>query len=251
MQMGFNARNAVTAVYLAAAGFTGPHNILTGDFGYFRLIENGGDPQSVIARLGSGWLITEVAHKPFPSGRATHGILDGCLGLQRAHGFAAADIAEIALTVPPLIQHLVGRPPKPEMAINYARLCARYVLACAMHGDGIRMSDFTPEAYLREDRQSLAARTRMVVQDDGDPNALVPIGVEIALTDGSRLRTEVRHVYGSPENPMTRDAHLAKFRQNCLDGRHPLSPAEINGLIDACDTLHGIPDIDALLTTAR
>ena len=104
---------------------------------------------------------------------------------------------------------------------------------------------------MREDRQSLAARTSLFEQDDGDPNALVPIGVEIALTDGSRLSTEVRHVYGSPENPMTRDAHLAKFRQNCLDGRHPLSPAEINGLIDACDTLHGIPDIDALVTAAR
>ena len=247
MQMGFNARNAVTAVDLASAGFTGPHNILTGDFGYFRLIEDGGDPDAVIARLGRDWLITEVAHKPFPSGRATHGILDGCLGLQRQHNFGADDISQIELTVPPLIQHLVGRPPKTEMAINYARLCTRYVLACAMYGDGISLSDFTPEAYLRADRQMLAERTRLVVRDDGDPNALVPIGVEITLKDGTQLRAKVENVYGSPENPMTREAHLAKFRQNCLDAAKPLPENRIEEMIGACDDLRQVDDIAALI----
>ena len=247
MQMGFNARNAVTAVDLAAAGFTGPHNILTGDFGYFRLIEDGGDPGAIFSQLGQRWLITEVAHKPFPSGRATHGILDGCLGLQRTHGFAASDIAGIKLTVPPLIQHLVGRPPKTEMAINYARLCARYVLACALHGDGIEMSDFTPQAYLRKDRQDLAARTELVVQDDGDPNALVPIGVEISLRDGTCLDARVEHVYGSPENPMSRDAHLAKFRQNCQDCKTPLSSVQTEHYIEVCDILQAMPNSNALL----
>ncbi|MEM7190988.1 MAG: MmgE/PrpD family protein, partial [Pseudomonadota bacterium] len=126
MQMGFNARNAVTASDMGAAGFTGPRQILQGDFGYFNLIEDGGDPAGVAEDLGRIWRITELAHKPFPSGRATHGILDGCLALQRQHGFGAKDVRAVRLDVPPLIDHLVGRPPKPEMAINYARLCARY-----------------------------------------------------------------------------------------------------------------------------
>lgn len=248
MQMGFNARNAVTAVDLAAAGFTGPHNILTGDFGYFRLIEDGGEPEVAASRLGRDWLITEVSHKPFPSGRATHGILDGCLRLQRDHGFTARDIAGIELTVPPLIQHLVGRPPKTEMAINYARLCARYVLACAMHGDGIVMSDFTAEAYLREDRQRLAEHTRISVLDAGDPNALAPIGIKIALRDGTQLRCEVNDVYGSPENPMTHDAHLDKFRQNCGDGQSRIPTAQVEGMIEMVDRLEALQDIDHLVT---
>ena len=89
------------------------------------------------------------------------------------------------------------------MGINYARLCARYVLACAMHGGGVEMSDFSPAAYQREDRQRLAHATEMTVLDAGDPNALVPIGIEIALQDGSKLHCTVEDVYGSPENPMT------------------------------------------------
>ena len=247
MQIGFNARNAVTAVDLARAGFTGPENILLGDFGYYRLIEDGGDPSPFVQRLGQDWRITEVAHKPFPSGRATHGILDGCLALQREHGFTAGQVAKIRLTVPPLIEHLVGRPPKTEMAINYARLCTCYVLACALHGGGVALSDFNDQAYRRQDRQDLAARTSITVEDRGDPNALVPIGVEIELADGQVLTTDVQEVYGSPQNPMTRDAHLAKFRQNCLDGVRLLPDDQIEAMIRMVDDLENLPDVRGLV----
>lgn len=247
MQMGFNARNAVTAVDLAAAGFTGPQNILSGEFGYYKLIEDGGDPAGYATRLGGIWRITEVAHKPFPSGRATHGILDGCLALQREHRFRPEQVAEIRLSVPPLIEHLVGRPPQTEMAINYARLCARYVLACALHGDGVALTDFVPEAYRRRDRQALAARTSITVEDAGDPNALVPIVIEIHLTDGGVLRRTVEAVYGSPENPMTREAQLAKFRQNCADAVRPLPDAQVDALIEAVDNLEDLVDVAALV----
>ena len=250
MQVAFNARNAVAAIDLAQAGFTGPRNILAGDFGYFSLIEERGDPAAAAADLGGKWLITEVAHKPFSTGRATHGILDGCLTLQREHGFAAEDIARIDLTVPPLIKHLVGRPPRVDMGVNYARLCARYVLACAMHGGDVLMSDFTPDAYRREDRQRLANATQMTVQDVGDPNALVPIGVEISLRDGSKHRGDVTDVYGSPENPMSHSAHLAKFRKNCGDGPKAMTAKQIEALIDLVERIEDLTDVRRLAEAA-
>ncbi len=247
MQVGFNARNAVAAVDLAAAGFTGPKEILTGDFGYFKLIEESGDPATLAAELGQRWFITEVAHKPFPSGRATHGILDGCLSLQREHGFTSEDIAAINLTVPPLIKHLVGRPPKTDMGINYARLCARYVLACAIDGGDVMMSDFTPAVYQREDRQRLANATEMTVLDAGDPNALVPIGIEIELRDGSKLGCTVKDVYGSPENPMTEAAHLAKFRKNCGDGPREMSAEQVEAMINMVEGIEDLADVGCLI----
>ncbi len=250
MQMGFNARNAVMAIDLANAGFTGPHSILTGDFGYYRLIEDGGDPETLLSGLGTRWLITEVAHKPFPSGRATHGILDGCLSLQREHGFSADDIEGIELTVPPLIRHLVGRPPKLDMEINYARLCARYVLACALYRGDVTIADFSSEAYRREDRQSLAARTDLTVLDAGDPNALVPIGVVITLRDGTVLDRAVEAVYGHPDNPMTREAHLAKFKRNCRDGRKDIPSAQADAMIETVDELESLQDVAELVASA-
>ena len=126
------------------------------------------------------------------------------------------------------------------MAINYARLCTRYVLACALFGGGVALSDFTAQAYRRADRQALAARTELVVKDDGDPNALVPIGVEIRLADGRALRRTVEHVYGAPENPMSREAQLEKLGQNCE------TSAQASDLAAMVDDLEQVVDVREL-----
>jgi aconitate decarboxylase len=124
MQIGFNARNAVVACDMAAGGLTGPQNLLEGPFGFYRLFEGEHDLAPVLRGLGKTWRITEVAHKPFPCGRATHGVLDGVLSLMREHVFAADDIERIECRVPPLTQRLVGRPVRADMAVSYARLSA-------------------------------------------------------------------------------------------------------------------------------
>ncbi|MEM0990050.1 MAG: MmgE/PrpD family protein [Pseudomonadota bacterium] len=250
MQMGFNARNAVTACDLAAAGFTGPENVLTGPFGYYTLFEDGGDPEGVAETLGQIWRVEEVALKPFPSGRATHGILDGALGLQRAHGFRAADVVAVRLSVPPLIEHLVGRPPKTEMAINYARLCARYVLAAALHGQGVAIADFTDAAYRRAAVQDLAGCVTMEVRSGDDPNALVPIGLEIALHDGRSLTAQVTDVYGAPQNPMSPDARVQKVRQMAALANPPLAEAPATRLIELVDHLEDVADVRTLVDVA-
>ena len=74
MQMGFNARNAVVACDLAARGFDGPKNVLEGPFGYFKLIETGGDAD---ARCPGSWpaLVrhgTRAQALPFGPGHARH-----------------------------------------------------------------------------------------------------------------------------------------------------------------------------------
>lgn len=249
MQMAFNARNGVTAAMLAEAGFDGPLGVLEGDFGYFRLIENGGDLGPVIDSLGTTWRITEVAHKPWPSGRATHGILDACLALQTEHGFSAGDVAAIDLTVPPLIQHLVGRPPRSEMAINYARLSARYVVASALHGP-LSQSDFTDAAYARADVQNLAQRVTLTVRDGDDPNALVPIDAAVRLRDGRTLEKRVVDVYGAPENAMTHEAQIAKLVGNCADAPRPLSPERAARLAGSVAELESLEDVRALVDLA-
>ncbi|MBT6276350.1 MAG: MmgE/PrpD family protein, partial [Chromatiales bacterium] len=69
MQIGFNARNAVVACDMAQAGLAGLQDVLEGPFGYFSLIESGYDLTDVLANMGKVWRVTEMAHKPFPSGR--------------------------------------------------------------------------------------------------------------------------------------------------------------------------------------
>ena len=128
------ARAAVQAADLARLGFPGPAAFMTGPFGYLRMMEDGFDLTAFEA-LGKIARITEVSHKPFPSGRATHGGVDGILQLRNQMKFVPKDIEKIELYAPPLIQQLVGRPLGAEMTANYARLCFQYVGALAA-GEG-------------------------------------------------------------------------------------------------------------------
>jgi 2-methylcitrate dehydratase PrpD len=246
MQMGFNARNAVVACDLAAQGFDGPKNVLEGAFGYFNLIEKGGAPARVAQEFGRRLFIAEIAHKPFPSGRATHGVIEACLQLRRQHGIDVAVIDRVTARLPPLVHHLVGRPPEEEMTINYARLCARYLAARVLLRGGIGREDFTPEAYGDRQTQELARRIAIEVQDTGDPNALTPVEVEIDLRDGARHAARLEVVLGNPAKPLSRDRHLEKFRHNCAAAAHPPPREKVERLIERIDRLEEVADVGEL-----
>jgi len=247
MQMGFAARNAVVACDLAARGFEGPKNVLEGPFGYFKLFEPDGAPARVVAELGRRWLITELAHKPFPSGRATHGILEACLALRHEHRLAPEAIDRVTAHVPPLVRHLVGRPPREEMQPNYARLCASYVAACALRRGEVRLDDFTPEAYRDAQTQDLARRIAIEVRDAGNPNAMTPVEVEILLRDGSRHAARLETVYGNPAKPLSRPDQLAKFRSNCAAAARALPTNNVEQLIARVDRLEEVGDVTELV----
>jgi 2-methylcitrate dehydratase PrpD len=247
MQMGFNARNAVTACDMAAGGLSAPVAVLDGAFGYFRLFEGDYDLAPCLALLGKTWRITELAHKPFPSGRATHGVLDGLLTLMRRQGFGADDVDHVVCRVPTLTQNLVGRPVKDQMEVNYARLSAPYVLASALLSGGLSIGDFRPEALLEEARRALGGRITVEADGNPDKNALTPVSVTVTLKDGVRHAITIDVVYGNPAKPLTRDAHLEKFRRNRASAAPPVSREAGERLIELVDHLEDVANVSQLV----
>ncbi len=247
MQIGFNARNAIIACDMAARGLDAPKNILEGPFGFLNLIEGDYDLAPVLDEIGRTWRITEVAHKPFPSGRATHGIVDAVMTLQKEHGFAAEDIERVETRIPPLTHHLVGRPIQDEMIANYARLCAAYVAARILIKGEIGVEDFKPEATRDPTTLALGRRFEMAIDDNPNPNALTPIWLALELKDGSRHEITIEVVYGNPAKPMTRDAHLGKFRRNWAAAAKPLSAENADRLIALVDDLESVDDVSTLV----
>lgn len=246
MQIGFNARAALTALDLARRGVAGPRDFLEGPYGYYALYDADWDP-AAYAGLGRAWRITELSHKPFPSGRATHGGVDGVLSLRDAHGFGAQDVAAIRVCAPPLVIQLVDRPPRPDMAPSYARLCLPYVAATALLRGTVSVEDFEPVAIRDPQRQALAARIRVL--RDGNPalNALAPQRVEVDLVSGARLALDLSAVLGAPGRPLGRERHLAKFRLAAASGLVALAPAHMEALIEAVDQLEQLPDVRRLV----
>ena len=242
LQIGFNARNALIAADLARRGIPSIENILEGPFGYFGMIESRGDLSRVLGDLGKIWRITEVAHKPFPSGRATHGMLDGFMQLQAEHGFKASEVESAEARVPPLTHHLVGRPVTDTMSANYARLCGAYVSACALLHAELGINDFAEEQRRDPERLALGRRIKVLVDGNPDPNALTPIEVSVRLSDGRELSRSIDVVYGNPAKPMSREAHLAKFRRNFSSSLNPLPPQNADTLIEMVDGIEDLRD---------
>src|SRR5690606_13057472 len=120
----------------------------------------------------------------FPCGRATHGVLDGVLALLREHRFVPDEVERIECRVPPLTHRLVGRPAQEGMAVSYARLCAPYVIACALQSGGVDLADSEDAALADPARLALARRVRLSADDNPDPNALAPVTVAVCLRDG-------------------------------------------------------------------
>jgi 2-methylcitrate dehydratase PrpD len=248
LQIGFNARGALTAVDLAAQGIAGPREVLEGRYGYFRLFEGDAyDVGPVLADLGRVWRVAELSHKPFPSGRLTHGVVDGLLGLRARHGFAAADVAGVTARVPPLVRRLVGRPAVVAPGAGYARLCLPFVAATALLRGGVDVPDFRDDCLAAPETHALAAR--VAVEPDGNPdeNAIVPQAIEVALRDGRRHEARLDQVLGSPGRPLTREAHLAKFRRCWGYGARPIPEAGAERLIALVDRLEDVADVRDLV----
>lgn len=246
LQIGFNARAALDALRLASAGIDGPLDFLEGPQGYFTLFDD--DPDfSSLEGLAPGVRMLEISHKPFPSGRATHGALDGVLTLKRQHGFATKDLRSIVVHAPPLVRQLVDRAATASMTPAYARLCLPYVVACALLNDAVNVADFEERALRDPVRLALAQRVSVAADANADLNALAPQRVRVTLEDGTTLDQDLPAVLGSPQRPLTREQHLDKFRAACASARKPRSAASIQALAETVDQLDSLRDVRVLI----
>lgn len=220
LQVGLASRAAVTAVDLAAAGFAGPRDVLEGPFGYYELFDAPLAPrlaavQQVFAELVDRHRITEVSHKPYPTGRAAQGALDGLQRLREAHRFTAQEVRRVSLAAPPLILRLVGRPMREAMDVNYARLCLPYLAATMLLEGEVGLADFGRGALDDPARRELAERIHWEPNGVSDPNALAPQTLNVELIDGTQHRIELPAVLGHPDRPLSAAAQRAKFDACC------------------------------------
>ena len=250
LQIGFNARNALIACDLAENGLPGLQGVLEGRFGYFGLIEAQGDIRSVLSTLGKTWRINEVAHKPFPSGRATHGIVNAIQEIQNSNTINVDQIDSVEAKVPSLTHHLVGRPIHDAMEISYARLNGQFAASIMLQKRFIDIDDFTIDAIRNKSSLDLARKVHIKIDDNPDPNALSPVEVEIRMENGEKFFKRLDTVYGNPNKPLTRDAHLAKFRRNWKASAISLPIEDGEEIIKIIDNLEEVEDIRALIDLA-
>ncbi|MEP3050714.1 MAG: MmgE/PrpD family protein [Erythrobacter sp.] len=210
LQIGIAARAALSAADLVAGGTGAPHDVVDGKFGYFKLIEEGGSLDPHFDAWCKPWKITEVAHKPFPAGRATQASLTALMDFAAQHSFSMDDINRFEASVPPLILLLVGRPWKLGMSPAYARLCLEFVVPQMIRNGRIDPRNFIDDVFNADQAKNDAQRISVQLNENRDPNALGPQDISIELKDGRTFSCEVDAPFGSPDRPMTREDQINK-----------------------------------------
>lgn len=209
LQIANASRAAITAVDLAQSGMDGPHDALEGPFGYFTLFEPG-DLARYTDTIGESWLIENVSVKPFPSGRASHGILGALDALLRDGALDASQVLAVDVAAPPLIHRLVGRQYKSDMTPSYARLCLPFLVPLMLRDRIIDPRCFTPEEFANPDLVKLGNKVTVRIDDNPDHNALAPQNLTISLRDGSEIVRIITDNLGSPASPMSEAQNQAK-----------------------------------------
>jgi 2-methylcitrate dehydratase PrpD len=174
IQIAGAARAVITSIQLVKQKLSGPHEIMDGPFGYFTLFEPRGKPKKVFNTLGLISRVRELSHKPFPTGRAAHAMLDGLNILQKKHHIQSNNVKTITAQVPPLVKRLVDRPAKDNMTVNYARLCLQYLIAVQLAKGVIDTGSFTNDLLKDPAILASAKKVRIIEDDNPDPNALSP-----------------------------------------------------------------------------
>jgi 2-methylcitrate dehydratase PrpD len=245
LQVGFNSRAALQSCDLAQAGLPGARDVFEGPYGYLRLFEGEWDLTGTREALNGRWLISEMSHKPYPAGRATHGGIEGLLTLMQ--GVTPDMVESVVITGPPVTARLCARPDLPDPSPNYARLCMSYVGAKVLLNGGIDLSHYRGAELTDPATHALAQRIRMVSSGGTDPNALVPIDVEMRLTTGEVRRWHCEQMLASPSRRLSRELHLAKFRR-CWDfAAEPMAEQSREALIAMVDELQNLKDLRELV----
>lgn len=238
------ARLGVEAAQLAMAGLTGPHEILEGRCGFFRMLAGSGDERAIEHGLGTHYRFAETSLKPYPTCRFTHGPIAALRALARAHDIRAAEVESIEIAT---FRQSVEVSDRPQIRTRSdAILSHQYALALALTRERLTLDDLDESARDREVLRALCSRVRVVhdPQLDEQYPARWPHRLTVHCTGDRTLRTESAFPPGGPQAPLTENEVAAKFDSLA----HPvLGVKAAHEVRVAVAALESAPDVEALV----
>lgn len=231
LHAGRAAESGVTAALLAARGVTATPDGLEGRMGFMDLYAGqGGAIRTDLDRFAL--LDPGIEHKPYPSCRFTHRVIEAVGRIRARNG---REPQRIVCTVNPFSREIL-RYASAETGLE-AKFSMQTCAALAWL-DGIPGPEtFRDARVTRDDVRRMASRVELV---DG---AASEESVAITFAGGSVDQETIALPLGHPERPIPEADHLAKIR-TCSEAR--LSKSAARELVDSMTHLESVPDVRVL-----
>ena len=214
---GWAAHSGIIAALLAAEGFTGPASILEGKYGFLQAYSAGSIPSRLMEGWGSPYKVMRTSIKPHSCCRYKQGPIDGILEIMKKHPLKASDIKEVKLGILKAGYPIVADPQElkynPKSVVD-AHFSMPFGAAVAVLYGRASLNEYTEEKVESIEVREMMGRIFCVHDPELDkvfPNRW-PASVSIVTKAGEVFKTHIDYPKGDPENPLTWEELVQKFK---------------------------------------
>jgi len=239
------ARNGIEAALLAEKGFTADAAIFEAPRGFCDTFFGKGtcNYEKMITDIGKPYFLESpgLGLKMHPCSAPQFLAADAALHLKREHHIRFEDVAKIEVSIPPerYQRHYhaeVKTGLRGKFAINYV------AALCILDGK-LEIATFTDEKANQPQVQEALSKVKVIVDESiPEPGPYCPVTVE--LKNGTRCSYTAKIAKGAPQNPLTENEVLEKFRSNA---KTVISESQTEELIRTIQHLEAINNLRILV----
>jgi len=250
LHAGFSALAAVNATICAKNGITGPRGVFDGRFGFFKAhVQDEGHPfafDRVTEGLGEQWEALKIAPKAYPCGHYIQPLIDAALALKCESNFTPEQVNSITCWMPAHVIPLVAEPVAEKRRPNtsfHGRFSLQHSMAEAMIRGTLDKNSFTTMNLTDPRYNALADKVLAIADPMATDRSQLGGRVRIVLENGQTIQRTVTNMRGMPQNPMTVDDIVRKFRSNV--GGH-IPDRKCDRIVEAIMSLEHMGDLKPL-----
>jgi len=244
----------VRAAFLAQQDIVGVRNSLEGPYGLFNVYYQGEyDRSNLLGDLGIRFPATDVGLKPWPAVVFTHVYIDAALQLVREHDISPDQVETITLIVGQFAQQHLCEPleqKRKPFATKNALFSLPFSVATAIVRRALVIDDFLPPNLDNPEILHLAERICYRYDPDYDSNvrAVMPPGMVEICTRNGRIHSLRREIaYGHPQNPISWEDLVGKFKDCALHSAKPLQQDNVERAIEMLMLLEDEDDVGQVI----
>jgi 2-methylcitrate dehydratase PrpD len=225
MHPGWAAQSGYRAVRLALAGFQGPATVFEGAHGLFKGFANTteGNFEAMLDGLGTEWVWTGIAFKPYACGTMSHPFVD-CAREFRKKEIPPQMIERIECETAQGIVHRLWEPldAKRLPPNGYAaKFSTPYAIAVGILRGDAGLGEFDESVVHSKDVTQIAAKVSYVIDPDNPYPDQFTGHLRVVLKNGDVHEHRQDYFRGGANSPLS-DAEIgAKFMANCEYGGLP------------------------------
>jgi 2-methylcitrate dehydratase PrpD len=214
---GWAAHSGILAALLARENFTGPETIIEGKFGFLHAYSPRSSPDKILKDWGRPYEIMKTSIKPHACCRYKQGPIDGILKIMREQGLKATDIEKVTVGILktgfPIIAQPKERKYNPRSVVD-AQFSMPFGAAAAILYGKATLDEYTPAIINSSQVRQMMAKIICVENPELEKEfpKKWPASVTLLTKDGHEHSVKIEYPKGDPENPLTWNELIDKFR---------------------------------------